>query len=58
VFKQDGVLDIRLRVLEPVHPDSVGGDAQALAGRVQAAMIAALAEMRADRSGPRAVAPR
>jgi len=62
VFQQDGVLDIRVRVLEPVHPDSVGGDAQALARTVQAAMVAALAEMRAGqaepREPPRAVAPR
>jgi 1-acyl-sn-glycerol-3-phosphate acyltransferase len=57
VFQQDGVLDIRVRVLEPVHPDSVGGDAQALARAVQAAMVAALAEMRGDRVAPRAVAP-
>ena len=57
VFQQDGVLDIRVRVLEPVHPDSVGGDAQALARAVQAAMVAALAEMRGERVAPRAVAP-
>lgn len=58
VFQQDGVLDIQVRVLEPVHPDAVGGDAQALAERVQAAMVAALAEMRAGPSAPRAVPPR
>lgn len=57
VFQQDGVLDIRVRVLEPVHPDRVGGDAQALARAVQVAMEAALAEMRGQSSAPRAVAP-
>ena len=57
VFQQDGVLDIRVRVLEPVHPDSVGGDEQALTRAVQAAMVAALAEMRGERGAARAVAP-
>ena len=47
VFQQDGVLDIHVRVLEPVHPDSVGGDSQVLQDRVRDVMIAELADMRA-----------
>ena len=58
VFQQDGVLDIHVRVLEPIAPASVGGDAQALAETVQAAMVAALAEMRSTRAEPpRAAVP-
>lgn len=54
VFEQDGVLDVRLRVLDPVEPAEVGGDEQALMRRVREAMIAELARMR----GPRAERPR
>jgi 1-acyl-sn-glycerol-3-phosphate acyltransferase len=45
VFQQEGVLDIRVRVLDPVAP---GDDALALQERVRARMTAALAELRAS----------
>lgn len=54
VFQQDGVLDIRVRVLEPIDPASVGGDAHALQERVRDRMVAELARMR---DAPRAERP-
>jgi len=53
VFKQDGVLDVRLQVLDPVDPAEFGGDEHVLQATVRARMIAALAAMR----GPRAERP-
>ena len=47
VFQQDGRLEIRVRVLEPVAPAQFAGDALALQEHVKAAMAAALAELRA-----------
>jgi hypothetical protein len=41
------VLEIRVRVLEPVAPAQFAGDALALQEHVKAAMAAALAELRA-----------
>lgn len=46
VFQHEGAIDIRVQVLEPVDPASVGGDALALQELVRGRMIAALAEMR------------
>lgn len=46
VFQQDGVLDIRVRVLEAVDPGRFAGDEGALQEEVHARMVAALAEMR------------
>jgi 1-acyl-sn-glycerol-3-phosphate acyltransferase len=46
VFQQDGVLDIHVRVLDPIDPAPFAGDELALQEHVHARMVAALAEMR------------
>lgn len=53
VFQHEGVIDIRVRVLEPIPADATGGDIAALQSLVRARMAAALAELR----GPRAHRP-
>jgi len=50
IFKQDGVLDVRLQVLDAVDPAEVGGDESVLQATVRARMIAALAEIRGSRA--------
>lgn len=51
IFRQDGVLDVRLQVLDPVDP--AGFDEAGLQAEVRRRMVEGLAELR----GPRAVRP-